>query len=184
MRGRRSLDSHVLEERTTYRFSILAARQTRCLSEMYLQKFGLSVSQWKVLPIIGYCGPMSAKEVGERTSLEPEKVSRAVDQLVARGFVTRRSDLKDRRRVVLSLASKGKEVFKESERLREAIEAEFLDVLGPKEKSTFHRILDKLERRTAIFNGKQSWRKIVGQVELAHGGNAPKKRSRGPKVPD
>ena len=32
------------------------------------------------------------KEVGERTSLEPEKVTRAVDQLVTRGFVSRRSD--------------------------------------------------------------------------------------------
>ena len=101
MSGKRSAASRALDERTTYRFSILASRQTRCLSAMYLQKFGLSVSQWKVLPILGYHGPMSAKEVGERTSLEPEKVTRAVDQLVTRGFVTRRSDSRDRRRVIL-----------------------------------------------------------------------------------
>lgn len=165
MPGKKSTNSHVHAERTTYRFSILAARQTRCLSEMYAHNFGLSVSQWKILPIIGYYGPMSAKMVGERTSLEPEKVTRAVDQLVTRNLVSRRGDPKDRRRIVLSLAAKGRNVFTQSERFRSAIEAEFLSALQPKEKEAFRLILDKLERKAAVmFNGKQSWRKIVGQM--------------------
>jgi DNA-binding MarR family transcriptional regulator len=176
MPGKRSPHSNIHAERTTYRFSILAARQTRCLSEMYAHNFELSVSQWKVLPIVGYYGPMSAKDVGERTSLEPEKVTRAVDQLVARGLVSRRTDPKDRRRVVLSLAAKGKDVFTESEQFRSVIETEFLKALQPKERAAFHRILDKLERRAAImFNGKQSWRKIVGEMASSHS-EASKKR--------
>lgn len=179
MPGKSSADNHILHDRTTYRFSILAARQTRCLSEMYVQKFGLSVGQWKVLPIIGYYGPMSAKAVGERTSLEPEKVTRAVDQLVARGLVSRRADSKDRRRVVLSLAAKGREVFTESEQLRSAIEKEFLNALKPQERAAFHRILDKLERRaTVMFNGKQSWRKILAQASIAPDDGAPERRKR------
>jgi DNA-binding MarR family transcriptional regulator len=133
---------------------------------MYMQEFGLTLSQWKVLPIIGYCAPMSAKEVGERTSLEPEKVTRAVDGLAARGLVIRRADLEDRRRVVLSLATKGKEIFRKSEEIRGAIEREFLDALQPKEKAMFHNLLDKLEQRAVMmFNGKRSWQKIVEQAE-------------------
>ncbi len=182
MPGKRFADSRALDERTTYRFSILASRQTRCLSAMYVQKFGLSVSQWKVLPILGYHGPLSAKEVGERTSLEPEKVTRAVDQLVGRGLVSRRSDPKDRRRVILSLAAKGSAVFKESERLRGIIEAKFLDALQPKEQLLFHRLLDKLERRAAVmFDDRQSWRSIVGERDLPHRGPAAKKRGGGAK---
>jgi DNA-binding MarR family transcriptional regulator len=155
--------SRAHHDRTTYRFSILAARQTRCLSEMYAQIFDLSASQWKVLPIIGYYGPMSAKDVGARTSLEPEKVTRAVDQLVNRGLVTRRSDPKDRRRVVLSLAANGKQVFEESEQIRGIIEDRFLDALQPKERVAFHRILDKLEDQAMVmFDGKQAWRRIIG----------------------
>ncbi len=155
--------SRTHHDRTAYRFSILAARQTRCLSEMYAQIFDLPVSQWKVLPIIGYYGPMSAKEVGKRTSLEPEKVTRAVDRLVVRGLVTRRPDVKDRRRVVLSLASKGRELFEESEQLRGIIEEKFLGVLQPKERLAFHRVLDKLEARAMVmFDGKQAWRRIIG----------------------
>jgi DNA-binding MarR family transcriptional regulator len=136
---------------------------------MYAQKFGLTLSQWKVLPIIGYCAPMSAKEVGERTSLEPEKVTRAVDRLVARGLVIRRADSEDRRRVVLSLAVRGKEVFRRSEEIRNAIEREFLDALQPREKETFHSLLDKLEQRAVtMFDGKQSWQKFVDQTECSY----------------
>lgn len=149
-------------QRTAYRFSILAARQTRCLAEMYAQKFGLPVSQWKVLAIIGHYAPMCAKDVAELTSLQPEKVTRAVDGLVKQRFVIRRQDPADRRRVILSLAPKGREVYTESERIRSAIESEFLDVLKPAEREMFYRILDKLERRAAeIFVGKQAWRNIV-----------------------
>jgi DNA-binding MarR family transcriptional regulator len=164
----RLADSRSHHNRTAYRFSILAARQTRCLSEMYAQIFGLPVSQWKVLPIIGYYGPMSAKEVGERSSLEPEKVTRAVDRLVVRGLVTRRPDAKDRRRVVLSLAGKGKQVFEQSEQLRAIIEEKFLAVLQAKERLAFHRILDKLESHAMVmFDGKQAWRRIVGGTSIS-----------------
>ncbi|MEI8150901.1 MAG: MarR family transcriptional regulator [Hyphomicrobiales bacterium] len=173
-----SAKNDILHDRTTYRFSILAARQTRCLSEMYVQKFGLSVSQWKVLPIIGYYGPMSAKNVGERTSLAPEKVTRSVDQLVIRGYVIRRADPKDRRRVVLSLAAKGRDVFNESEKIRGAIEDEFLAALQPQERATFHRLLDKLERRALVmFNGKKSWQKIISQ-SVSVGNSLAKARKR------
>ena len=164
MAGPRSKSSRIHHDRTTYRFSILAAQQTRCLSEMYAQIYGLSVSQWKILPIIGYYGPMSSKEVGERTSLEPEKVTRAVNQLVRRGLVTRQSDANDRRKVVLSLAAKGNDVFKESEKRRGLIEEKFLGALQPGERKALHQIFDKLEVRAAeMFEGKQAWRRILGE---------------------
>jgi DNA-binding MarR family transcriptional regulator len=179
MSDKRVAGSRTHHDRTAYRFSILAARQTRCLSEMYSQVFKLSVGQWKVLPIIGYYGPISAKEVGERTSLEPEKVTRAVDQLVARGFVTRRPDARDRRRVVLSLAANGKTVFDESEELRAIIENNFLGALEPNERSAFHRILDKLESRAiAMFDGKQAWRRIIASRPAARMKAPPTKRKR------
>lgn len=182
MSEKRLGDQSALDRRTTYRFSILAARQARFLSQMYAQEFGLTLSQWKVLPIIGHCAPMSAKEVGERTSLEPEKVTRAVDRLVARGLVTRRADSEDRRRVVLSLAVRGKEVFRRSEEIRNAIEREFLDALQPREKEMFHSLLDKLEQRAVtMFDGKQSWQKFVDQTESSYTAAKTRNRRRTPR---
>ena len=151
-----------LQQRTAYRFSLLAARQTRCLAEMYIQQFGLSVSRWKVLAIIGHYAPMSAKEVAERTSLEPVKVTRAVDGLVAQKFINRRRDPVDRRRVILSLSAKGTRVYNQSETMRRVIDGEFLQILNSAEKQMFYTLLDKLEQRAAaIFVGKQAWRHIL-----------------------
>ena len=109
-------------DRNLRRYRVFLPSLFRRLSEVYLQIFDLSVSQWKILPIIGYYGPMSAKEVGKRTSLEPEKVTRAVDQFVVRGLVTRKSDSEDRRRCGALARHQGTEVFEESEKLRGLIE--------------------------------------------------------------
>ena len=155
---------------------MLAAHQTRYLSKMYLQKFGLTTGEWKVLPIIGYFAPMSAKEVGERTSLEPEKVTRAVDRLVARGLVTRYADANDRRRVVLSLAPKGENVFRRSEAIRGVIERKLLTALGARERAAFSRILDKLERHTLdMFSGRQTWQTIIDEKQACLAGKTRKR---------
>jgi DNA-binding MarR family transcriptional regulator len=133
---------------------------------MYLERFGMTVSRWKVLVIIGRFAPMSAKDVAQRTSLEPEKVTRAVDGLVRQRYVIRRKDPQDKRRVILSLSPRGHEVFRESERIRYAIESEFLKVLGPDELRIFYGILNKLEKRAIqIFAGKRSWQRILTQHE-------------------
>ena len=85
--------------------------------------------------------------------------------------------------MILSLAAKGRQVFKESEQLRGIIEAKFLDALQLNERALFHRLLDKLERRAAImFDDRQSWRKIIGERNFPHDGPAARKRSRRPKA--
>ena len=76
-----------LARRTSYRFSIIARRQTRCLAEMHSARFGLSVNGWKLLSIIQYFGPLSATEAGAHTSLEPAKVTRGIDTLADRKSV-------------------------------------------------------------------------------------------------
>jgi DNA-binding MarR family transcriptional regulator len=129
---------------------------------MYSEKFGLTVSTWKVLGVVGRFGPLSATETGTRTNLEPDKVTRAVDALARQGFVARRQDPGDRRRVVLSLTAKGKRVHESVSKVRDALEHEFLSVLAPVEMAALYSILDKLENRAMeIFTDKKAWRAIV-----------------------
>ena len=66
--------------------------------------------------------------VANHTSLEPDKVTRAVDSLVRLGLVNRRSDRRDRRFVVLTLSTKGKRVNDEIEMVRNAMELELVGV--------------------------------------------------------
>jgi DNA-binding MarR family transcriptional regulator len=151
-----------LNERLAYRFNRLAGQQLRCLAEMFRPRFGLTLARWKVLSVIGFFSSLSSTEVSRHTSLGADKISRTVDQLVQLGFVVRRTDPSDRRRVVLSLSAKGKRVNDEIERVRWAIEVELLGALGSRELTMLYAILDKLdERATVVFAGKQPWRDIV-----------------------
>jgi DNA-binding MarR family transcriptional regulator len=141
----------------------------------------MTVSRWKVLVIIGRFTPMSAKDVGQKTSLEPEKVTRAVDGLVRRRYVIRRKGPEDKRRVILSLSPRGHEVFGESERIRYAIESEFLKVLDPDGLRIFYEILNKLEQQAIqIFAGKHSWLRILAQYRGTKTASGTKARRQQP----
>jgi len=151
-----------LDQRTSYRFSIIARRHTRCLADMHASRFGLSVNGWKLLSVIEYFGPLSASEAGSHTSLEPAKVTRGIDALAEQGLVLRREDPVDRRRTILSLSAKGKRIHDKVEEVSRALEQELLRVLSPAEREALDRVLDKLERRSAeVYARSEAWRDIV-----------------------
>jgi DNA-binding MarR family transcriptional regulator len=151
-----------LDRRTSYRFSIIARRQTRCLAEMHSARFGLSVNGWKLLSVIEYFGPLSATEAGAHTSLEPAKVTRGIDMLAEQGLVLRREDAADRRRIILSLSAKGRRIHDRIEQVSRALERELLSVLTSAEREMLYLVLDKLERRSSdIFDADDAWRPIV-----------------------
>ena len=152
-----------LDHRSTYRFSRIAALHSRAFSTVYARRFRLTVSTWKTLTVIGRFGPLSANAAGTHSSLEPDKVTRAVDALVKQGYVLRRQDSTDRRKVVLSLSAKGQRVHDELNRLRDIIEHEFLRVLSSSEIAALYRILDKLEAKAVtLFSDKTTLLQVVG----------------------
>ena len=152
--------------RTFYQFAIYTDYYARCLASMYGTTYRLSFSDWKVMAVLGVDAPLSASEAGARTSLRPDKVTRVVDSLVAKGFVLRVHDKEDRRRVVLSLSPRGARAFGEIDRVRYAIESEMLALLEPSELIALNRILDKIRLRVvAIFGNGANWREIVALHE-------------------
>jgi DNA-binding MarR family transcriptional regulator len=103
---------------------MLSGYNARGLAAMYTKRFRITVAQWRVLTVIGRHSPASATTVANHTSLEPDKVTRAVDSLVRLGMVNRRSDRRDRRFVVLTLSANGKRVNHEIQMVRNAMELE------------------------------------------------------------
>jgi DNA-binding MarR family transcriptional regulator len=150
-----------LDQRVTYRFSIILKRLVDCLAEMHQFKYGLSKNGWRVMSVIGRFAPLAAVELANYVSLEPDKITRTVDALVKQGLVLRRHDKVDRRRVSISLSVKGKRVHQEIEYVRYALEYEFLSVLDDNELSSLYTIIDKLEPQARkIFTPKGAWKKI------------------------
>jgi DNA-binding MarR family transcriptional regulator len=147
-----------LDERVSYRFSVIAKRLEQTLSAMHAKSLGISLNNWKIMRVIGFFGPLSATGLGSRTSLDPDKITRAVDVLVQRGYVIRKDDEADRRRVVLTLSAKGRRVHDRIEMVAGTMEAEFLSVLTAEEGKVLRSALTKLEQHSGVmFGRREGW---------------------------
>ncbi len=172
-----------LEERVIHRFFLIAKRFDQALVGMHSKKLGISVNNCKIMRVIAFSGPLSATELGARTSLDPDKITRAIDTLVDRGYVIRRDDEADRRRVVLTLSAKGRRVHDKIEMVVSAMESEFLSALSADERKALGSSLDKLEQHTSlIFGRREGWyerRHLAGDASrrIKPGERRPAKRA-------
>ena len=87
-----------LENFLPYRLSILAQAVSESLYRLYADRFGLTVTQWRVMAALGRFAPLTASEVGQHIVMDKVAVSRAVTALLRRGLVERVTDRTDRRR--------------------------------------------------------------------------------------
>jgi len=138
-----------LENRIFYRFSLLVGQHVRHFTKKHLKKYKLSTQGWLILTVIGRFAPLSPSELADRTSVGRDKISRIVDQLVEHGFVSRRTDEADRRRVVLNLFAKGRRVCDELELIARQIEIAVRDSMSKEEKLALQQLLSKIEDATA-----------------------------------
>lgn len=152
-----------LEERLSYRCSLIAVRITRFLAPMLSERYDLTVITWRVMAVIGRYGPLSAKDIAAHTSTDSFFVFRAVEQLVERGYVTRRVDPGDRRRTSLQLSSNGTRVHGEVERVLTAVEAKVLSDLDVIEREALSGILTHLQEHCArLLESELTWRDFSG----------------------
>jgi DNA-binding MarR family transcriptional regulator len=138
-----------LERFLPYRLSVLSNRISTAIARVYVQRFGLTVPEWRVMAVLGRFGAMSANAVCERTAMDKVRVSRAVARLAASGRLDRRTDDADRRRALLALTPQGQAVYAEIGPLALAVEARLLARLGPSDRADLARVLSKLEAAAA-----------------------------------
>ena len=65
-----------------YRLSVLSNRISQDIAAVYGEKFGLTVTEWRILAVLGRYPDLSATEVAERTAMDKVAVSRAVTSLL------------------------------------------------------------------------------------------------------
>jgi DNA-binding MarR family transcriptional regulator len=134
-----------LERFLPYRLSVLSNRISQDIARLYAGRFGLNVTEWRLLAVLGRFPDLSATELAERTAMDKVAVSRAVASLVAEGRLTRKVDGDDRRRAKLRLSAKGYKIYDEVAPLALAYEQRLLASLCAEERATLDALLDRLE---------------------------------------
>lgn len=112
----------------------------------YKSRYGMLLTEWRVLFHLGCYGDLTAKRICEMASLHKTKVSRAVHALEAKRYLTKRVDTRDRRIENLSLSPLGHRVFAELSHAAERYEAQLVEVLDRNELATLRRALIKLSK--------------------------------------
>lgn len=90
----------------------------------------LSEQQWRVIRVLGEVDSLEAREVAERACVLAPSLTRILKALEERGFVTRRGDPHDRRRILLSITPRGVELLATMTHEASASYAEFVEKFG------------------------------------------------------
>jgi len=122
----------VLDEFLPYQLVVLAGRVSRDFSTIYREKYGLSVSEWRVLAHLSQAGAVSVREIHAKVDMDKSKVSRAASRLEKAGYVTKETHTSDRRLVALALTTAGREIIQQLTPLARQFEREVLAQLGGK----------------------------------------------------
>ncbi len=77
----------------------------------YAERHDLSVTEWRVIAVLGRYPGISANEVAERTAMDKVAVSRAVNRLLGAGRIKRDTHGDDRRRFPAGLGRVGQGPF-------------------------------------------------------------------------
>ncbi|NVJ92328.1 MAG: MarR family transcriptional regulator [Methylocystaceae bacterium] len=137
----------ILDQFLPYRLAVLAHLMSEGFSKRYSQEYDMTISEWRVMANLGHFEPQSAHEIGAHSHLDKVQVSRAVSRLEKKGWIQREGDTVDRRRSLLTLTERGRNVFKAIGKSALDFEVDLSSSLSTEEYAALDRILLKLQKR-------------------------------------
>ena len=105
-----------------YRAARLASALSRGLAAEYEAKYRVSVAEWRVLVHLTQESEISVRDIKERVDMDRARVTRAVQRLESRGYVSKLVNEQDRRLVRLALTESGQKLAAELSHLAVAFE--------------------------------------------------------------
>ena len=145
----------VLDTFLPYRAARLATALSRGLAAQYKERFDISVAEWRVLVHLTQQSEISVRDIFTRVDMDRARVTRAVQRLVERGYVSKLVNPDDRRLVKLGLTLSGQHLAAELSNLARAFEASILAALPSESSDHLLASFDAIEAEvsgTALCN--------------------------------
>lgn len=139
-------DDFPLQQFLPYLLNQAAEESSLEFQQVYKNRYGMLRTEWRVLFHLGIYGRMTAKDIGQRSKMHKTKISRAVQRLAQRRFLTRDQDDKDRRLEHLELTAAGLSAYRDLRAVAEKYDAKLSGALTNEENRVLRRALTKLAR--------------------------------------
>lgn len=133
-----------LEAWFNFKINLLSNRISRVVSGAYSNSYGIGIIDWRAIVAIRHFGPVTASEISDKANLDKGSLSRAIEQLVAKGLVSKSLSKQDRRRSILKLTVVGEELYNEIAPLALQRQQALLSVLEREEHALLMRLVDRV----------------------------------------
>lgn len=144
-----------------YQLSIASNAVSALIAKRYEKRFGLKVTEWRVMAVLGDAGQSGAKgghltqrDLTEATLMDKVAVNRACKVLGERGLVARVANERDGRSHLLELTEEGHAIHAEVMPLARETERELLDGFAPEEEAAFRSMLKRIRARAGGMTGQ------------------------------
>ena len=116
------------------------------IARAYEDKFALSISEWRIIAVLGEYPRSSADDISKTTRTEKSIISRALQRLLKRRLIKREVSVTDRRRQHLTLTKNGMDIYQQVVPLSYEYEQKLLECFSEREQASFDKLVEKLYR--------------------------------------
>ncbi|MEP1420733.1 MAG: MarR family winged helix-turn-helix transcriptional regulator [Erythrobacter sp.] len=138
-----------------YQLSITSNAVSDLISERYRSRFGLKVTEWRVMAILGdrgsHGGQLTQRDLTKATVMDKVAVNRACKVLEERGLVARVANESDGRSHLLALTGEGEAIHSEVMPTARATESELFDGFDETEVASLRAMLAKLRAKAGAL---------------------------------
>ena len=134
-----------------FRLNRLAAEVSRELAGAYSDRFGIDITEWRVLATLAMGEPRSAGFIVRCTRTHKSKISRAVTRLALAGFLEGVPSSEDRRETKLRMTERGRALYAELVPVVLEHERRLTCCLDEQRDARTDHALDKLERSLGLI---------------------------------
>jgi DNA-binding MarR family transcriptional regulator len=133
-----------IREFLTYRLNILYRLLDRQTTKILVDKFGLSLAEWRVLSRLAANSPMTVRKIAAIIYLDKAQISRAAASLIRRGYAVRNEDPTDGRSTSFSITSEGRKRYQTMLRVSRNRNRDLLKQLGSSQRRDLFEAIAKL----------------------------------------
>jgi DNA-binding MarR family transcriptional regulator len=116
-----------------------------------LEPYGLTLPMWRIIAVLQGRGPTRFHLLVSQTFIEPPTLSRLLDQLRAKGYITRTSSSVDGRGVLISPTKKALKLVEDLTPFAFNVEKQTMEGLTDDEAEMFRRLVRRVCANLAPF---------------------------------
>ena len=135
-----------------YQLSLASNAVSARIAEQYRRRFGLRITDWRVMAVLGDGGPLTQRDLCRLTLMDKVPVNRACKALEDRGLVHRQPNERDGRSHLLELTAEGRAIHARIMPLAQQIEAELFASLTADERKVLRGLLARLRAAAGEFD--------------------------------